>query len=156
MSTAYDRGCVRELSSRIEIDARPERVWSILTDFNAYPAWNPFITKIEGSLQPGSRLEVHIAPPGGRAMTFKPTVRTVEENRELAWLGHLLVPGVFDGEHHFELAPRPSGGTGFTQRERFSGILVSLTSGALGKTQRGFEQMNAALKERAEQNATWA
>jgi hypothetical protein len=147
---------MRELTSRIDIDAPRERVWAVLADFGAYPDWNPFIRRILGPLEPGARLEVRIAPPGGRAMTFRPTVRTVEQNQEIAWLGRLLVPGVIDGEHHFQLAALPGGGTSFTQRERFSGILVSLTGGTLEKTQRGFEEMNAALKQRAEREPTSA
>jgi hypothetical protein len=42
------------------------------------------------------------------------------------------------------------GGTLFVQREAFKGILVPLVGGVLEKTRRGFEQMNAALKQRAE------
>ena len=60
-----------------------------------------------------------------------------------------MLPGIFDGEHHFELQPR-NGGTLFVQREAFKGILVPLVGGVLEKTRRGFEQMNAALKQRAE------
>ena len=36
------------------------------------------------------------------------------------------------------------------QSERFSGLLVGLFAKTLAATQRGFEQMNAALKIRAE------
>jgi hypothetical protein len=76
------------------IDAPAERVWAVVTDFAAYPEWNPFIRRISGELREGTRLEVRIEPPGGRALTFKPTVRVVEANRELRWLGRLLLPGI--------------------------------------------------------------
>jgi len=36
-------------------------------------------------------------------MTFRPTILKAEPNRELRWLGHLLVPGLFDGEHIFTI-----------------------------------------------------
>ncbi|MGH3033145.1 MAG: SRPBCC family protein, partial [Gaiellaceae bacterium] len=87
----------------MEIAAPPERIWEILTDFASYPDWNPFIRRISGEPTVGSRLEVRIEPPDSRGMTFKPTVIKAEPTRELAWLGRLLLPGVFDGEHHFEL-----------------------------------------------------
>ena len=32
-------------------------------------------------------------------MTFRPEVLRCEPGRELRWLGHFLVPGLFDGEH---------------------------------------------------------
>ena len=144
---------VRELVSEIEIDAPPERVWAVVTDFAAYPEWNPFIRRISGELREGARLEVRIEPPGGRATTFKPTVRAVESNRELRWLGRLLVPGVFDGEHSFVIEPREGGRSRFVMAERFSGFLVGFFKGTLAKTEDGFEQMNAALKARAEQSS---
>jgi hypothetical protein len=141
---------VRELQREIDIDAPPERVWSVVTDFDAYPEWNPFIRRIGGELREGARLEVRIQPPGARAMTFMPRVRAVDPNRELRWLGRLLVPGIFDGEHRLRIEPLGSGRTRFIQSERFSGVLVPLVKGSLEKTAAGFEQMNAALKARVE------
>jgi hypothetical protein len=93
---------------------------------------------------------VRIEPPGGRAMTFKPTVLAVEPGRELRWLGRLLAPGIFDGEHVFHIEPLGQARSRFTQAERFSGILVGLFRSTLDKTELGFEQMNAAVKTRAE------
>jgi len=144
---------MREFRREIEIDARPERVWSIVTDFAAYPEWNPFIRRISGELREGARLEVRIEPPGARATTFKPTVRAVEANRELRWLGRLVVPGIFDGEHSLRIEPVDDGRTRFVQSERFTGILVGFVKGTLAKTEAGFEQMNTALKARVEQSA---
>ena len=141
---------VRELRREIEIDAPPERVWAVVSDFAAYPEWNPFIRRIGGELREGARLEVRIEPPDTRAMTFKPTVRAVEANRELRWLGRLLLPGVFDGEHSLRIEPLDSGRSRFIQSERFTGLLVGLLGGTLSKTEAGFEQMNTALKARAE------
>lgn len=55
-----------------EIDAVPEQVWAILTDFAAYSAWNPSIKYIRGIPKPGARLEVCIQPSGAKGMTFRP------------------------------------------------------------------------------------
>lgn len=139
------------LQTEIEIKAARERIWSILTDVEAYPDWNPFIRSIRGDLVRGARLEVRIQPPGAKGMTFRPTVLVAETDRELRWLGHFLFPGLFDGEHSFVIEPTASGQVIFRQSERFSGILVSLFRGSLdGATRRGFEEMNRALKARAE------
>jgi hypothetical protein len=142
---------MRELRREIEIDAPLERVWAVLTDFAVYPEWNPFIRRIGGDLHEGARLEVRIEPPGARAMTFKPTVRALEANRELRWLGRLLLPGIFDGEHSLRIEPLDGGRSRFVQSERFTGLLVGLVPGTLAKTEAGFEQMNTALKARVEQ-----
>ena len=90
----------------------------------------------------------------GRAgTTFKPTVRAVERNRELRWLGRLLLPGIFDGEHSLLIERQEGGRSRFVMSERFTGILVGLFKGTLAKTEAGFEQMNVALKARVEQSS---
>lgn len=139
----------KRIETSIDINAPPERVWSLLTDFAEMPTWNPFIKSISGNLKPGSRLAVHIAPPGKTGMRFKPIVVAVRPEQELRWLGHLLIPGIFDGEHYF-LLEEAGGRVHFTQGERFSGVLAGLMPGMLTATEGGFHAMNAALKERAE------
>jgi hypothetical protein len=141
---------MKSIRTEIHIEAPPETVWQVLTDFRQYPDWNPFMPHAEGDIREGATIEVRIEPPGGRGMTFRPTLRRVEPNRELRWLGRLLLPKLFDGEHIFELHPAEEG-TRFIQRENFGGLLVPLLWGTLeGATRRGFEAMNQALKERAE------
>ena len=93
----------------------------------------------------------HAVRTGGAAMTFRPTVLVVEPERELRWLGHLLVPGLFDGEHQFEIHSLGPGRVRFVQQERFTGVLVPLFARNLdAHTLPGFNAMNAALKARAE------
>jgi len=140
-----------ELRSEIGINATPERVWEVLTDLDAFEQWNPFIRRVSGNPQAGERLDVFIEPPGGRSMTFRPKVLRAEPGREFRWLGYLFVPGLFDGEHIFEIEPLEEGRVRLVQREEFRGILAPLLLRSLEtSTRRGFEAMNQALKERAE------
>lgn len=141
---------MRQLSVTTTIDAPPAVVWKVLIDGAGHRAWNPFITELTGELVAGRRLRVRIAPPGGRPMTFRPTVTAVEPERRLAWLGRAGLPGIFDGAHSFTLAPRPDGGTDLTQSEVFRGLLVAAMRATLLHTEAGFTAMNEALRERAE------
>jgi hypothetical protein len=142
---------VKELHSQIEIAAPAERVWQVLTDFAAYPEWNPFIRRVNGRPEVDEQLVVRMRPSGTKGMTFRPIVMKVELNRQLRWLGHLLVPGLFDGEHIFEIEELDRDRVLFTQREVFKGLLVPLLARSLDRdTQRGFEEMNRALREKAE------
>ena len=87
-------------------------------------------------------------------MTFSPTVVTLNKNIEFKWLGHLLLKGLFDGEHKFVLTDNGNGSINFEQSENFKGILVRLLSKSLDKdTKNGFEQMNNQLKIRAEKHS---
>jgi len=140
-----------ELSSEIEINASPETVWKLLTDTSRFPEWNPFIRRLSGELKVGQKLTVFVQPPGGSGMEFKPEVLKVEPGRELRWLGNLMIPGLFDGEHIFQIEPLGDGHVRFHQREIFSGILVPLLKKFLDSdTRRGFDAMNRRLKELAE------
>lgn len=144
---------LHELRTEIEVDAAPARVWAVLTDLASYPDWNPFITSSEGPLAVGERLVNRLEPPGGRTVTFTPTVTELDEGRVLEWLGRLGLPGVFDGRHRFELFPEGDG-TRLVQAERFTGVLVPFLWRSLRtSTLAGFEAMNAALKVRAEATA---
>lgn len=138
-----------ELRTETEIDAPVERVWQVLTDFETFPEWNPFIRRIRGKPVEGSRLEVLLGASGTRGMRFRPKVLKVAPNRELRWLGRLGLPGLFDGEHVFELQPLGPARTRFVQRERFRGIFLPFLRRSLDRdARRGFEEMNVALRAR--------
>jgi hypothetical protein len=140
---------LRRIETAIDIAASPRAVWDVLVDFAAYPDWNPFIRRLQGEARVGARLEVTVQPPGGKPMTFRPTVLAAEPARELRWLGRVLVPGLFDGEHGFRLEAT-AGGCRLHHGETFGGILVPLFGKMLDDTERGFAALNAALKERVE------
>ena len=142
----------KQLYTEINIDAPAGRVWQVLTDFDAYPQWNPFMTKASGTPVQGERLTIRMQPEGGRAMTFRPRVREAVPQRRLRWLGRFLLPGIFDGEHSFTIEPLDNGGVRFIQQENFRGVLVPLMARSLQRhTLPAFERMNQAVKRRAEQ-----
>jgi hypothetical protein len=140
------------LHTEIEISAPAERVWTVLTDFPRYGDWNPFIRAVSGEARQGGRLEIDLELPGGKRMKFQPRIVRLRENKELRWLGRLLVPRLFDGEHSFVLDTTPRGSVIFTQGELFGGLMVKLSPNSLfDKTRVGFEKMNEALKKRVEE-----
>ncbi|MBE0582952.1 MAG: SRPBCC domain-containing protein [Desulfofustis sp.] len=142
---------MRSIEAEIEIRGTPEQVWAVLTGFSDYPNWNPFIRQAAGIPSEGARLSVRIQPPDGAAMSFRPTVKVAAPGRELLWLGHFLVPGLFDGEHQFKIEALNPVNVRFTQTEIFRGLLVHLVPKSIyEKTEAGFAAMNRALKERVE------
>jgi uncharacterized protein YndB with AHSA1/START domain len=73
-----------ELTTFVDIDATPERVWQVLTDLPAYAEWNPFITEAEGAFVVGERLSVHVPPVNAFVQPkLRPTVVEVEPVRRL-------------------------------------------------------------------------
>ncbi len=141
----------RELRTEIMIDAPPDRVWDVLTDVRSMGDWNPFIKEVDKEFAKGERMRIILAPPNRRPMTIRPRVLAVSPGRELRWGGHLGVPGLFDGEHVFEIHPAGEESTRFVHREEFGGLLVPMLWRMLDTdTRQGFEEMNHALKDRAE------
>lgn len=83
-------------------------------------------------------------------MTFKPRVLTAD-GQELRWRGRFIFPGLFDGEHYFQIVEIAPGRVRFDHGERFSGIFLPITRSRIHpNTRLSFDAINAALKARAE------
>jgi hypothetical protein len=142
-----------EVRTEVEIDAPPEQVWAVLTDFAAYHEWNPFITGLRGRLETGARLRVELSYADGRHTSFRPSLVSLKPAEELRWIAKLWFKGLFDGEHFFQLSAIDRNRTRLVQGENFSGLLVKLAANTLTQNARGFVGMNAALKRRVESQA---
>jgi hypothetical protein len=144
---------MRTIESTTVIDAPLTDVWEVLSDGHQYGEWNPFITSVSGAFQRGARPTLRIAPPGKRAMTFRPRITDASPDRGLRWEGHLVLPGLCDAEHEFVLTPESPGRTRVTQRETFRGVLVPVLGGMLEPTRQGFDAMHEALRHRVRSRA---
>jgi hypothetical protein len=138
-----------EIRSETTIEGTAEEVWGVLSDFGSYSEWNPGMQQVLGEAKAGTRLHVRFQLNGGRVMTMKPTVLVAEPGRELRWLGRLLMPGIFDGEHRFEIQETEPGRVRFVQGERFKGLLVPFLRKLIEvDTATTFTKVNDALAAR--------
>lgn len=137
------------LHAATQINAPPEKVWEVITDFKSYNLWNPFITNVVGEPKKGEKLTVEIHSPD--AKVFEPKLITVNKNQTLRWVGRLWgVPYLLTGVHSFMLQPVGKSKTLFVHEEDFRGILVPFLKKRLKESQAGFEEMNEALKKQVE------
>ncbi|MDD2772542.1 MAG: SRPBCC domain-containing protein [Elusimicrobiales bacterium] len=144
----------KTIETQIVINAGKEKVWAILTDFDNYKNWNPFIINSSGQAIAGGKL-INTMKNGNSRFIFKPTVLNVEKLKYLDWLGSLFVKGIFDGHHYFKIEELNPGQVRFTQGENFAGILSGVILRFTGsETRNGFIRMNQALKQLAESTAT--
>ena len=141
---------MKQIETEVLINANPERVWQVLTDFESHSRWNPFIQSIKGEKSVGKKLTVTLKPSDGNGMTFKPRILTFEPGKEFRWKGKLGVKGIFDGEHYFILEEKSENQTRFIHGEKFSGILVAFLERVLNKTKVGFNLMNDSIKRECE------
>lgn len=135
-----------QIITSITINADLKTVWEVFADFESYPNWNSFIKSFTGEVKVGKKVKVELGN-----MKFKPTIKVFNHKKELTWLGHLFIPGIFDGRHTFLFKETKDGKTEMTQKEHFNGILVPLMRKKLDtEIMDGFKLMNAELKELAE------
>jgi len=145
---------VKEVRSEIEISSYPESVWKILTDFGTYERWNPFINKIIGLPTEGSKIDIYIETPSGKSRKYSPRITKVKEGRELRWFGKSSLPGFLNAEHIFTIEELQPERVRFIQREVFDGLLTRVFGKGLDTDIRqGFQDMNDALKRRAERSS---
>ncbi len=132
--------------TQLEIDAPPEEVFAVLSDFAAYPEWNPYHVSVEGACELGARLVVRIERPDGETVTIEPHVLELEPPTTLTWGGGIR--GVFFGEHVFRLEALEGGRTRLVHDEDFDGFAVGFADLPEDVLTEGYERMNRALAER--------
>jgi hypothetical protein len=139
------------LHTEIIIEASPKQVWDVLTDFASYGEWNQSIPYAQGVASTGTLLRVTIHWPGLRSSPYVLEVLAAAPDRELRWMGRFGRTGLMDGDHRFVIEPIGVSRCKVTQTEYFYGWLVPFFAPWLRRNVlSGFEQMNAALKNRAE------
>lgn len=142
---------MKTIETNIVIISTPEKIWDVLTNFEEYELWNPFMTKVVGNASLGSKIEVNIKTISGKNRSYYPIITKYETNKELRWKGKSFLPGVFDGERVFVLEKSDDDKVSFSHKEIFSGLGVKLVGNKLDESLReGFVRMNEALKVRAE------
>lgn len=130
------------------IAAPPAEVWRVLTDFGAYPEWNPLVASARGDLREGGRIVVDIKPLG---RIYRPRVTVFEPPRRLAWSSWEVLPFLLTSVHYFRLDPTPDGGTKLHHGERFQGVATPLLRRFLmDRMHQAFVHHDLALRQRVE------
>lgn len=140
----------KDIRTEIEINASAEKVWQILSDFENFPKWNPFVVKALGQPKADEILKIEVQLPESKLLKFTPKVLVAEPNKELRWVGTSPL-GSFRGEHFYKIESLGENKVRFIHGEHFSGWMVGLIWALMGKAiEKGYRLMNEALKEKAE------
>ena len=148
----------------VEIKAPLELVWEIITDFPAYPTWNPLnrSMKLDTTANLGERVTFGVSwGPYLKNDRIVPldelkihriqheTLTIWETNHCLAYADDL---GVWHRAERVQVISQlPNGNTRYQTYEHCAGLITPLIQLAYGKkTLAGFNAVNLALKKRAE------
>jgi uncharacterized protein YndB with AHSA1/START domain len=131
----------------IEIGASAERVWSLLTRAQEFPAWNSTVKSIDGEIAEGNTIELvaTVAPE----RTFKLKIGQVVPARGMVWSDGFAP--MFKGVRTFTLTPKSDGTTTFHMVEVFSGLMLPMIAGSLPDFVPIFDRYASDLKRAAEQ-----
>jgi hypothetical protein len=142
---------LKEITTRIEIKSKPEKVWKVLTNFQLYKYWNPFIIRISGSPVKGEKIEIELRTAAKKTRIYSPVIIEVKPPTELRWYGKAILPLILDGEHIFTIQENNQHDTIFTQKEIFKGLGSYFGSTRMFNDIRdSFQMMNSSLKLRVE------
>jgi hypothetical protein len=132
----------------VNVLARAEILWRLLTDAEGFPRWNSTVSGVEGQIREGERLRLRVP---GTDRVFTPKVSGVVPNERMIWTGGFAP--IFKGVRTFVLKPRNDGSTDFVMEERFSGLILPLVKGSMPDFGPVFERYANDLKREAEQAA---
>ena len=149
-SAALDRPATT-MHDEMIVNAPGPLVWNVLTEFEGYDTWNPYITQADGTARRGAEIDLRIEPHGEPAAQVECDVVTVKHLRELHWrCSDYSMPGLLDRKHVFRLLPTDGSGerVRLVYEGRWEGILVPFTE--LRSRKAGYLRMIFALKRHAE------
>jgi hypothetical protein len=136
-----------EYAVGINIAARPEPIWALLTNAADFPRWNSTVQRIEGQIGAGEKIVLYATIAPKRA--FKLTIDEFVPNHKLVWSDGNFI---FRGVRTYTLTPQADGTTDFTMAERFTGAMLPLIAGSLPDFAPEFEKYAADLKRAAEKS----
>ncbi len=139
------------IRAELEIHAPAARIFSILTDLEAYPRWNPFTPRVESTLRPGDPIHLHVRLRGARLFHRVEVVSVNEPPKRLCWRMKLGAGWLLSAERCQVLTPLGEGRTRYVNEDVFRGLLAPLVLWLFGSVlQRGFDDVALALRKRAE------
>ena len=137
---------MRHYESTALISARPEAIWTVLTDAPGYADWDSGVVRVEGTIAPQEKIKVISEANPKRA--FGVQVTEFAPGEQMTWSGGMPL-GLFKGVRTFRLAPE-DGATRFTMREQYTGPMLPLIWRSMPDLGPSFDQFARGLKARAE------
>lgn len=137
--------------SHIIIDATPEQVWKVLTDFESYPEWAVLFTKLEGDFRDGGAVEVTFMQDpdkNDKSNKYEHIIKVIDG--ELFSWSDPFMAGMVD-YHVYKIEPYGNGQTKFIQTDDCKGGFSWLLSGQVDKFhEKYYPRYNRALKTEVE------
>jgi hypothetical protein len=137
-----------ECAVSINIRAKPEKIWALLTNAANFPKWNSTVLSLEGQIALNERIKLKSSSAPNR--TFNLKISELNPPTRMVWRDGFAP--MMQGIRTYTLTPKPDGTTDFTMREVISGLMLPMIRGSLPDFRPTFEQYAADLKREAEKS----
>lgn len=135
----------------VDIDATPDTVWRVLTDFDDYAQWNPLAVRCRSSLVPGEPIDMMVRLGPGPLRKQREWVRTHSPGREFSYAMKPLPFGLLRSLRTQSLTECEGRRTRYTAHFEVRGPLQPVVRLLLGRRLRaGFDGVAEGLKRQAE------
>ncbi|CAH0991650.1 hypothetical protein SIN8267_01760 [Sinobacterium norvegicum] len=137
------------INHQIDIDTTTETVWQVITDTKKYGEWNPFVVACHSTLAVGSPINMKV-----RVMPFfaQPQKETILEHLpgEALSYGIKMPLGMLSSHRRHWVTETEPGKACYVSTFKLEGWLSPLVKLFVGgQLQRGFNEMSAAIGQRA-------
>ena len=140
------------IKHEFEVNADTATVWNVISDLARYGEWNPFVTQCSSSKQVGDPIHMRV-----KVLPFyaQPQTEFVSEHiagKKFAYRMKPLPMNLLHSQRFHEVRDLGNGKTLYTSSFQLEGVFSGFVQLLLGRQlKRGFNEMCAALKIRAEQ-----
>jgi hypothetical protein len=133
------------------VSAPAEVVWRVLTDLPRYGEWNPFVVEAASSLVVGEPIDMKVRVVSFMTQSQRETISHNDPGRSYCYGLPPTRIGALHSERCHVITPTGPESCTYASRFELAGWLSPLVSGLLGRSlRRGFTEMSAAVKRRAE------
>ncbi|MET8796639.1 SRPBCC domain-containing protein [Nocardia sp. NPDC004568] len=142
---------MRVVDDVVEVDAPADVVWSVLTDFDRYGDWNPFISRCRADLAVGAPIEMTVQQLAPRPIRMREWIRSVDAGREFSYSMKPIPLGALRSKRAHTLTPLSGDRTRYESHFELDGWLAPLVGLLFGRGfEKGFPGMTTAVQREAE------
>jgi hypothetical protein len=139
-----------KLVEETTIRAQPDAVFRVMTDFDRYAEWNPWIREARGAAKEGEVVAVKVKL-GKTTTSVEHRILTSVPGVELRWCDMGWFTKIAYGERARFLQPLPGGKVAYRVELTITGIGWRLVRALYGRAlAAGMKEETVALKQRAE------